>query len=143
MEDDAQAAIRWARRRRYRRWPLDRWNDLDQNPGRRSAAVDLRWHLPDLRPHLWAAADGTATISNSPISVRNCLTRRRYTSITGARTKRPRSSTLVSTRRPFRTPSCADSLAATISLITTCLKLPPISGALERCVVSLERPVPK
>ena len=48
--------------------------------------------------------------------------------------RRPRSNTCSSTQRPFRTLSCADSPGATISSITTCQKLPAISGALELCV---------
>ena len=61
--------------------------------------------------------------------VPGCLNRRRFISFTASRTKRPRSGTFTSTRKPFRKLSCADSLAATISSITTCQKSPPISGA--------------
>ena len=77
-------------------------------------------------------ADGTAKICNrSSISAPNCLTRRRSISITAARTVQPHSGMWTCTRTLFREPSSADWPVETISSITICQKLPPISGVFE------------
>ena len=112
------------------RWPLDRWNDLDPNPRRRSTQGDLGGIFFIAAPFVGDGGWHSEDIQPSSISARNCLTRRRSISITEARTVRPIQAWDLNANAIPRG-VVRNSPVATISSITTCQKLPPISDASE------------
>jgi hypothetical protein len=126
----------------------DEWDNKIVDSLKRELGPDYAVRYPrmpneaDPKYAAWKA-DGTATISNSPISARNCLKRPDLPLSRDQGPNRP-----ARARWSLREGPSARRRAPTLwsrpsAQITTCLTLPPISDALELCVVSPERPVPK